>query len=163
MLKPRLKRNSKPIKIIRKQQRTNIRDFQRIITKVLHLPRIWKKTEIQNQRKTDVDYVTKVVRFQTKNISAPERGGTIKRKRLCFNCLSNTHEISNCKSKVTCKIKRCGKRCNTILHNVCYKPSSYNADSTADNKNKQQQERQQNQQDQQVINSHSRSTSNHLF
>ena len=98
-----------------------------------------------------------------KNISVPERRETVKRKGLCFNCLSNTHQISNCKSKVTCKIKGCGKRHNTILHNVSYKPPSNNADSTADNKNKQQQERQQNQQDQQVINSHSRTTSKHLF
>ena len=88
---------------------------------------------------------------------------TVKRKGLCFNCLLNTHQISNCKSKVTCKIKGCGKRHNTILHNVSYKPPSNNADSTADNKNKLQQERQQSQQDQQVLNSHSRTTSKHLF
>ena len=72
-----------------------------------------------------------------KNISVPEIRKTVKRKGLCFNCLSNTHQISNCKSKVTCKIKGCGKRHNTILHNVSYKPPSNNADSTADNKNKQ--------------------------
>ena len=98
-----------------------------------------------------------------KNISATERRETVKLKGLCFNCLSNTHQISNCKSKVKCKIKECGKKHNTILHNVSYKPPSTNADSTADNKNKQQQERQQNQQDQRVINSHSRTTSKHLF
>ena len=84
-------------------------------------------------------------------------------KGLCFNCLSNTDQISNCKSKVTCKIKGCRKRHNTILHSVTYKPPSNNADSTSDNKDKQEQERQQNQQDQQVINSHSRTTSKHLF
>ena len=88
---------------------------------------------------------------------------TVKRKGLCFNCLLNTHQISNCKSKVTCKIKGCGKRHNNILHNVSYKPPSNNAASTADNKNKLQQERQQSQQDQQVLNSHSRITSKHLF
>ena len=87
-------------------------------------------------------------------MSVQERDETVKRKGLCFNCLSNTHQISNCKSKVTCKIKGCGKRHNTILHNVSYKPPSNNVNSTADNKNKQQLGSQQNQQDQQVINSH---------
>ena len=90
-----------------------------------------------------------------------QRRETVKRKGLCFNCQSNTHQIS--KSQVTYKTKGCAKRHNTILHNVSYKPPSNNADLTADNKNKQQQERQQNQQDQQVINSHSRTTSKHLF
>ena len=71
-----------------------------------------------------------------KNISVPERRETVKRKGLCFNFLSNTHQISNCKSRVTCKIKGCGKSYNTILHNVSFKPPSNNADSAADNKNK---------------------------
>ena len=61
-----IKRKQQAIKIVRKQQRANIRDFQRIITKVLQLPQIWKKIEMQNKRKTlDVAYVTKVIRFQT--------------------------------------------------------------------------------------------------
>ena len=38
LLRPRLKRDNKSIKILRKQQRTNMRDFQRIITKVSQLP-----------------------------------------------------------------------------------------------------------------------------
>ena len=42
-----------------------------------------------------------------KSISEPEKPETVKRKGLCLNCLSNTHQISNCKSKVTCKIKGC--------------------------------------------------------
>ena len=92
-----------------------------------------------------------------KNTSIPERRETVKRKGLRFNFLSNTHQISNC------KIKGCGKRHNTILHNVSYKPPFNNADSTTDTKKKQQQKRQQNQQDQQVINSHSRTNSKHLF
>ena len=75
---------------------------------------------MQNQRKTlDIGYATKIHKVsdcQTlKNISATERRETVKRKGLCFNCLSNTHQISNCKSKVTCKIKGCGKKHNTIL------------------------------------------------
>ena len=89
-----------------------------------------------------------------KNISVPESRETVKRKGMCFNFLSNTHQISNCKSKITCKVKGCAKRHYTILHNVSYKSPSNNADLTADNKNKQQQERQQNKKDQQVINSH---------
>ena len=40
-----------------------------------------------------------------KNTSVPERRETVKRTGLCFNCPSNTHQISNCKSKVTCKTK----------------------------------------------------------
>ena len=41
--KPILKRNKKPIKIIRKQQRANVRDFQRIIAEVSQLPQIWRR------------------------------------------------------------------------------------------------------------------------
>ena len=96
-------------------------------------------------------------------MSVQERRKTVKRKGLWFNCLLNTHQISNCESKVLCKIKGCEKRHNTILQNVSYKPPSNNADSTADNKNEQQQESQQNQQDHQVINSHSQTTSKHIF
>ena len=80
-------------------------------------------------------------------MTVQERHKTVKRKGLCFNYLSNTHQISNCKSKVSCKIKGCGKRRSTILHNLSYKPPSNNADSTADSKNKQQQESQQNHED----------------
>ena len=98
-----------------------------------------------------------------KGMPVQERRETVKRKGLCFNCLSNTHQTGNCKSKVSCKIKECGKRRNTILHNVSYKPPSNNADSTDDSQNKQQQENQQNQQDQQVINSQSNTISKRLF
>ena len=41
-----------------------------------------------------------------KNMSIQERRETVKRKGLCFNCLYcllNTHQISNCKSKVSSK------------------------------------------------------------
>ena len=98
-----------------------------------------------------------------KNMSVQERRETVKRKGLYFNCLSNTHQIGNCKPKVSCKIKGCGKRHNTILHNVNYKPSPNSADSTDDSQNKQQQENQQNHQDQQVINSHQSTISKRLF
>ena len=93
-------------------------------------------------------------------MSEEERPETVKCKGLCFNCLSNTHQIGNCKSKVSCKIKGCGKRNNTILHNVSHKPPLKNADSTSDRQNKHQQE---NQQDQQVINSLSSTIFKRLF
>ena len=85
---------------------------------------------------------------------------TVKPKGLCFSCLSNTHRVGNCKSKISCKIKGCGKRHNAILYNASYKPSSNNADSTIDSRNKEQQEHQQYQQ---VINSHSSTISKRLF
>ena len=34
----------------------------------------------------------------------------------CINSLSNTHLISKCKSKVSCKIDGCKKRHHTVLH-----------------------------------------------
>ena len=93
-------------------------------------------------------------------MSEEERPETVKCKGLCFNCLSNTYQIGNCKSKVSCKIKGCGKRNNTILHNVSHKPPLKNADSTSDRQNKHQQE---NQQDQQVISSLSSTIFKRLF
>ena len=79
----------------------------------------------------------KVSDFRTlRNMSVQERRETVKCKRLYFNCLLNTHQITNCTSKVTLKIKGCRKRQNAIFHNVSYKLTSNNADSTADNKNK---------------------------
>ena len=81
----------------------------------------------------------KVSDFQTlKNMSiVQERREIVKRKRVYFNCLSNTHQISNCQSKVSGKIKGYGKRHNTILHNVSHKPPFNNTDSIADSQNKQ--------------------------
>ena len=81
-----------------------------------------------------------------KNMSIQERRETVKGKVLCFNCLYcllNTHQISNCKSKVSCKIKGTGKRHNTILNNVSHKPPSNNADPTVNIQNKHHQENQQ--------------------
>ena len=40
----------------------------------------------------------------------------LKIKKLCFNCLLNTHLINKCKSKTSCKIDCCKKRHHTILH-----------------------------------------------
>ena len=61
-----IKKKQQANKDHQKTTKTNIRDFQRIIIEVSQLPQIWKKKEMQNQRKTlDVGYVTKVIRFQT--------------------------------------------------------------------------------------------------
>ena len=51
-----------------------------------------------------------------KDLSYPDKIKTIKDKRLCFNCLSNTHLISKCKPKISCKIDGCKKGHHTILH-----------------------------------------------
>ena len=37
-------------------------------------------------------------------------------KKLCFNCLSNTHMINTCKSKRHCQVDNCQKRHHTLLH-----------------------------------------------
>ena len=49
-------------------------------------------------------------------LSYPDKTKTIKDKKLCFNCLSNTHLINKCKSKISCQIDGCKKRHHTILH-----------------------------------------------
>ena len=91
---------------------------------------------MENQSKTlDADCQT------LKEMSVQKRRKTVKRKGLCDNCISNTHQTGNCKSKVLCKIKICAKRYNTILHNVSYKLPYNNADSTVDSQIKQQQKK----------------------
>ena len=51
-----------------------------------------------------------------KDLSYPDEIKTVKDKKLCFNCLSNTHLINKCSSKISCKIDGCKKRHHTILH-----------------------------------------------
>ena len=53
---------------------------------------------------------------EVKDLSYPGKIKTIKNKKVCFNCLSNTHLINKCKSKISCKIDGCKKRHHTILH-----------------------------------------------
>ena len=53
---------------------------------------------------------------EIKDLSYPDKIKTIKDKKLCFNCLSNTHLINKSKSKISCKIDGCKKRHHTILH-----------------------------------------------
>ena len=52
------------------------------------------------------------------------RHGLIKGKKLCFNCLSKTHGISDCKSKHTCR--HCNNKHHTVL---CRKSSTLNPNS----------------------------------
>lgn len=51
-----------------------------------------------------------------KNESIENRRNLVKQKKLCFNCLSNTHMITKCKSKKHCQIKNCQRRHHTLLH-----------------------------------------------
>ena len=51
-------------------------------------------------------------------LTVDERLRLEKKTKLCFNCLSNSHMIHNCKSKVFCKVDNCKKRHHTLLHPV---------------------------------------------
>ena len=53
---------------------------------------------------------------EIKDLSYPDIIKTIKDKKLCFNCLLNTHLINKCKSKMSCKIDGCKKRHHTTMH-----------------------------------------------
>ena len=53
---------------------------------------------------------------EIKDLSYLDKVKTIKDKKLCFNCLSNTHLINKCKSKISCKVDCCKKHHHTILH-----------------------------------------------
>ena len=50
-----------------------------------------------------------------KDLSYSDKIKTIKDKKLCISCLSNTHLLNKCKSKISCKIYGC-KNYHTILH-----------------------------------------------
>ena len=47
-----------------------------------------------------------------------ERLRLVKVKKLYFNCLSNSHMISSCKSKVFFRVDNCKKRHHTLLHPI---------------------------------------------
>lgn len=52
-----------------------------------------------------------------KSKSVRDRGEFVKRKRICFNCISSTkHTSRSCKSTVRCRIPGCGKPHHTLLH-----------------------------------------------
>lgn len=48
------------------------------------------------------------------NLSPNDRYSFIKTKDVCFNCLSKSHNVSQCKSTFSCR--SCGKRHHTCLH-----------------------------------------------
>ena len=45
-----------------------------------------------------------------------DRREFVKKNKLCFNCLSSDHMISQCRSKHSCKVSGCNKRHHTLLH-----------------------------------------------
>ena len=47
-----------------------------------------------------------------------ERLRSVKINKLCFNCLSNSHMIHNCKSNVCYKVDNCKKKHHTLLRPV---------------------------------------------
>ena len=49
-----------------------------------------------------------------KNESIENRRSLKKKKKLCFNCLSNTHMINTCKSKMHCQVDNCQKTRHTL-------------------------------------------------
>ena len=51
-----------------------------------------------------------------KNESTENCRNLVRQKKLCFNCLSNTHMINTCKSKRHCQVDNCQKRHHTLLH-----------------------------------------------
>ena len=51
-----------------------------------------------------------------KNEFIENRHSLVKQKKLCFNCLSNTHMINTCKCKRHCQVDNCQKRYHTLLH-----------------------------------------------
>ena len=62
----------------------------------------------QNHKVTDCNEI--------KNKAYSEKVNLVKSKKVYFNCLSNTHTISHCKSKISCRAKGCEKRHHTLLH-----------------------------------------------
>ena len=45
-----------------------------------------------------------------------DRRELVEKNKLCFNCLSSNHMISQCQSKYSCKVSGCNKRHHTLLH-----------------------------------------------
>ena len=51
-----------------------------------------------------------------KNKSISERRHFVKESKLCFNCLSKTHIVKDCKSSFICREQNCDKEHHTLLH-----------------------------------------------
>ena len=73
-----------------------------------------RKTELKCWICNDDHKVFNCQNFIASNIE--ERRKLVAEKGLCFNCLSNSHKIANCKSNKHCKTENCGKRHHTLLH-----------------------------------------------
>ena len=54
--------------------------------------------------------------------SVEQRNESVRQKRLCFNCLSANHIVSNCTSKCICK--ECGRKHHSMLHKQSAPPPS---------------------------------------
>ena len=65
-------------------------------------------------------------------LTVDERLRLVKNNKLCFSCLSNSHMIHKCKSKVFCKVDNSKKRHHTLLHpvNQCDNINSSSNDAT---------------------------------
>ena len=50
------------------------------------------------------------------SMSGSERYAYVRENRLCFNCLSATHRIADCRSAVLCREPGCGRKHHTSLH-----------------------------------------------
>ena len=57
-----------------------------------------------------------------KNKSIFERRHSVKENKLCFNCLSKTHIVKDCKSSFICREQNCDKEHHTLL----YEPPNVN-------------------------------------
>ncbi len=65
---------------------------------------------------------------QFKSLTVDKRFNFARRHRLCFNCLSKTHSIEDCYSKITCK--ECGRKHHSLLHRT---PNNHASKSVAIN------------------------------
>jgi len=50
------------------------------------------------------------------SLDVPRRRAFVKTEKLCFNCLGRNHCVKDCRSKVRCLVKKCGKNHHTLLH-----------------------------------------------
>ena len=60
-----------------------------------------------------------------KNRSISERRQFVKENKLCFNCLSKTHIVKDCKSSCICREKNCDKKHHMLL----YEPPDVNVNN----------------------------------
>ena len=58
--------------------------------------------------------IHKCKRFQ--EMKTKEREESVKKLRLCFNCLGDSHIRKDCSSETRCKVDNCGRNHHTLLH-----------------------------------------------